>query len=196
MRKNIILMILFTLHCSLLTSAWAAGQGGQLFDTLKSGVGARALGMGGAYTAISDNADAPFWNPAGLASIAKSEITTSQTRMSTDADHYYLSFVSPLKKGSFGLSWIQVGTGNLLHTASQVDSYNEVQTLGTFSYYSNAMLLSYGVNLTNKVAAGITAKYLSAAMEVSADGKASGYSITPGVLLKASERFTLGLKVD
>ena len=33
------------------------------------GVGARALGMGGAYTAIADDVYAPYWNPAGVASL-------------------------------------------------------------------------------------------------------------------------------
>ena len=39
------------------------------------GAGARALGMGGAFTAIADDATAASWNPAGLAQISKPEIT-------------------------------------------------------------------------------------------------------------------------
>ena len=38
----------------------AQGQAGQDIATLKAGVGARPLGMGGAFTAIADNADAPL----------------------------------------------------------------------------------------------------------------------------------------
>ena len=33
------------------------------------GVGARALGMGGAYTAVADDVYAPYWNPAGIATL-------------------------------------------------------------------------------------------------------------------------------
>lgn len=35
------------------------------------GVGPRALGMGGAFTAIADDANATYWNPAGLAKITR-----------------------------------------------------------------------------------------------------------------------------
>ncbi|HQU73069.1 MAG TPA: outer membrane protein transport protein [Calditrichia bacterium] len=37
------------------------------------GVGARALGMGGAYTGLADDYTALYWNPAGLAALGKSE---------------------------------------------------------------------------------------------------------------------------
>ena len=36
-----------------------------------------------------------------------------QTKLSTDADHYYLSYVNPLWVGTLGLSWVQVGTGTV-----------------------------------------------------------------------------------
>jgi hypothetical protein len=38
------------------------------------GFGARALGMGGAYMAISEDYSAVYWNPAGLAQMRKMEI--------------------------------------------------------------------------------------------------------------------------
>ncbi|NQU16975.1 MAG: PorV/PorQ family protein [Candidatus Saganbacteria bacterium] len=176
--------------------AYAIGQGGIEFDMLSTGVGARPLGMGGAFTAVADNADCPFYNPAGLANIYFKEITTTQTKLSTDADHYYISYVQPLGKGSLGISWIQVGTGSLTQTSATVDAYNEVINLNSFSYFTNAYLISYGMKLTKRIAAGLTAKYLSSDMTRQTGGQAHGYSVSPGVLVRPSEIFTLGFKID
>src|ERR1051325_3344082 len=35
-------------------------------EFLKIPVGARAVGMGGAFAAVADDATSPFWNPAGM----------------------------------------------------------------------------------------------------------------------------------
>ena len=47
----------------------AAAQ--QVFES----VGSRALGMGGAFVAVADDATAPYWNPAGLATGAPAGLT-------------------------------------------------------------------------------------------------------------------------
>ena len=39
------------------------------------GVGARPLGMGGAYVAAADDVNAILWNAAGLAQLKRQEIT-------------------------------------------------------------------------------------------------------------------------
>jgi len=37
------------------------------------GIGARAISMSGAFTAVADDASAVFWNPAGLAQLADNQ---------------------------------------------------------------------------------------------------------------------------
>ena len=201
MKKTFLFCILlFAVHSTLLTCSYAdTAQAGLGIPVLEAGVGARALGMGSAFTAISDNSDAPYWNPAGLSQIKTNEITAMQTKLSTDADHYYVSYVSPFMGGAFGVSWIQVSTGSIPETLGSVNVSNEVTTLGIFSYYSNAYLLAYGRNITDTLSFGITAKYLTSDMPglVSAEGgSAYGYSITPGLLFKPTPYLSMGLTID
>ena len=193
MRKRILILIFFLVMARAVV---AQGQAGQDIATLKAGVGARPLGMGGAFTAIADNADAPYWNPAGLGKINKNEITTMQTKLSTDADHYYISYIRPALGGTLGISWIQVGLGSITETSKEVDEHNEVVNLSVFSYYSNAYLLSYGRELNERVSIGLTAKYLTSDMTDISGGQGYGYSVTPGLLLRFPNNWKLGLKID
>jgi len=180
--------------------AGAQGQAGTDIAVLKAGVGARPLGMGGAFTAVADNADAPYWNPAGLGMVKQNEITTMQTKLSTDADHYYVSYIRPAFGGTLGISWIQVGLGSITQTSSEVDINNEVQNLSIFSYFSNAYMLSYGKELNDRISIGLTTKYLTSDMFGISGGQAYGYSVTPGILLRLAtgdqRQVTVGAKVD
>jgi len=47
-------------------SVAASNAGRTAVDFLLIGVGARAAGMGGVYTAVSKDTPASYWNPAGL----------------------------------------------------------------------------------------------------------------------------------
>lgn len=187
--KKITLVLVALLIAS---SAFAMGQAGFDLAVLNAGVGARPLGMGSAFTAVADNADAPYWNPGGLGWIRGNEITTMQTRLSSDTDYYYLSYVQSVFGGTLGISWIQIGISNISQTSSEVDVHNEVQNASVFNYSSNAYLIAYGKALNDRVSLGFTAKYLSSNMR---GVMASGYSLTPGILLRLAP-ITMGVKVD
>jgi long-subunit fatty acid transport protein len=53
------------------------------------GAGARAQGMGGAFTAIADDATASSWNPAGLAQLTRPEVSLVYDQLSTNFEFDY-----------------------------------------------------------------------------------------------------------
>lgn len=53
------------------------------FSHFSSGLGARALGMGKAYLAVSDDSTASSWNPAGLAALSRPEFSMSLSYFNT-----------------------------------------------------------------------------------------------------------------
>jgi hypothetical protein len=66
-------------------------------EFLKIQVGARALGMGGAFTAVADDATAPYWNPAGMVYLPYREVIPQhQEKFGNLANHDYLGGVWPL----------------------------------------------------------------------------------------------------
>ncbi len=51
--------------------------GGVIKDDISKGAGARAAGMGGAFTAVADDYSAYFWNPAGLVLVDRMNVNVS-----------------------------------------------------------------------------------------------------------------------
>ena len=84
----------------------------QIFSVpLPSGSGARALGSGGAFTALADDATAAFSNPAGLAHFVKMEVSLEArqsdfTHEFTDRGH---AFEDPTGIGIDTVSGLQTG---------------------------------------------------------------------------------------
>ncbi|MDZ4122342.1 MAG: hypothetical protein U1C33_07955, partial [Candidatus Cloacimonadaceae bacterium] len=68
LRVSVMLLLLFGLAANLFAGGFAL-----------TGVGSRATAMGGAFRAVSDDASAMFWNPAGLAFMDENSITLGGT---------------------------------------------------------------------------------------------------------------------
>lgn len=58
------------------------------------GVGARAMGMGGASLGLADDFTALYWNPAGIAQIQKFEMFSSLSHNRASADSYFAGDVA------------------------------------------------------------------------------------------------------
>ena len=122
-------------------------------DFLTLGVGARALAMGGAGTALSDNAYAPYWNPAGLGQLTRYEVSFMHSTLNGEDAYDFVSYIHPLKKrGAIGVSWLRVGVDDIPITSLPVISRpvgpaNRPEVVGSFNNTDNAFLFAHGWRL-------------------------------------------------
>lgn len=74
MRNRVTFVVILLLAAGLSRGAFAQNASDAVNITQDElGFGARALGMGGAYSAVANDYTAVYWNPAGLASVRSSE---------------------------------------------------------------------------------------------------------------------------
>jgi hypothetical protein len=132
---------------------WANRIGGGAYSFLKVGVGARALGMGGAFVSLANDATAPYWNPAGLGMQKKRQIAfMGKGGVGDDKfgrSHFFLSAIYPKSSlplvnlgGTWALSFITMGVDNIPHTAD--DGFGGLLRLGSFKDNQWTAALSYG----------------------------------------------------
>lgn len=68
---------------------------------LNIGIGGRALGMGGAYTALADDANSIYWNPAGLAAVDRHEVTVSHSELALNTHLDFLAYAQATRFATF-----------------------------------------------------------------------------------------------
>jgi tetratricopeptide (TPR) repeat protein len=118
--------------------AWSA-------TNLEVPIGPRAIGMGGAFSAIADDATAPYWNAAGLPSIGHQEISASHADLfSSGILNDYASFVLPLSRSQ----------------AAALDFYHSGFNDPELNFGETRVDLAYGQRILSAFSAGASLKYL------------------------------------
>ena len=146
---------LIPLFFLILTVSPASFAGVDAMPHLRLGAGARSIGLGGAFTAIADDATATVWNPAGLGSAPDLSLNFSTQRLDLDRSHNFIALTKALgSTGSIGLAVTNAGVSGI----PQYDS-NENYS-GEFDYSANAYSLSYGIGIGN-FSVGLTGRMLA-----------------------------------
>ncbi len=118
-------------------------------------VGARSIGLGGASLGTVSGAEAIYWNPAGISYSDRSELLVNHMQYIADINMNYLALTYNGRGiGTFGFHLKSFDFGDIEQTT-------EEQPDGTGVTYSPTFIVagfSYSRLLTDRIAAGVTAK--------------------------------------
>ena len=181
LRRNAVLLLGLILALSV--AALADGIGA--FSAFKTGIGARALAMGGAFVAVADDATAVCWNPAGLAQLADTRLTG----MSTDLygmgnTHQYVGAVTSFANLGIGLGWERAAIdGQVTDGTGGLGS--------SFTWTEQAIVGSLATNVMNIAMAGANVKYYMADSQQGNTG--SGFGFDLGLMVSLGDMFVIGV---
>jgi tetratricopeptide (TPR) repeat protein len=160
------------------------GQAGLTSPFTDYGFGARAMGLGNAYVALSEDATAVFWNPAGLDYIYQQNLTLFHSSLYEGTLYDYLGYAYPtLNLGTFGLGIARLSTGDILET----DQFNYDFGGSTFSFEKYRLYLGYGLKLPYDLSTGLSVKVERSAfvnMQRYGDAVGTGVGLDAGILYR------------
>lgn len=204
MKKYLLILILIFGICNPVFA-------GLSLDPTDIGVGARPLGMGKAFTAVSDDGSAIFTNPAGLAIKDNLKFISMSGYLMTEVPYVVLGISRPLLHGNIAIGYAGFGIDGI-QEATLVGITPEAT--GNQASYSNTIInLSYATDiervvLINKLQKkssllrdakfGASVKIATQAYKgptVFTDGNTNGIDLDIGYYKRVSDTTTTGLMV-
>lgn len=168
-----ILYYLLSVPCGSFAAFNADSIGTSSAQFLKLGAGARASGMGEAYSAVGGEADAVYWNPAALSGIRAYSGLFMHADLFTEFNYEYLGYAQPLKNlGGIGLGVQYLSAGKIAETDS-----SGFGTGSSMNPSHTAITLAYGRKL-DVFGVGASAKYVRSKLA----GPASAFAVDVGAL--------------
>jgi len=153
---------------------------------LKIGVGARAMGMGGAMVGIANDASAMYWNPSGLLQVPSLAVFATHSRWFADIKHEYFGLVLPVAANH------RIGISATVLTMGDMEITTEEQPHGTGNFFSAsdvAVGVSYAIRLVDFFSFGTTIKYINQSIY---NETATGVAVDFGTMLRTGYR---GIKI-
>lgn len=150
-----LLILSLTIIYSTASALAVTSPGTTSMNFLRIEVGGKASGMGGAFSAQSDDGTAVYWNPAGMYSQKHKQVSLMHLNWFEGINYQFASYVHPTKnKGAFGIGISYLTTG-------EIDSYDNTGAKldNTVNASDTALTLSYSKEVSG-VDAGINIKLL------------------------------------
>ncbi|MFH1859571.1 MAG: PorV/PorQ family protein [bacterium] len=179
----------FLLMISIMLVASSSAASGMAF--LKVDVGARAAGMGGAYSAVADDISSIWCNPAGLSLIKTEEIALHHQDWLQNVCYECLGYAYPAKNLTLGISLNHLSVN---HIAEVLNVNGEPQSTGRLFDTSDVFgifVVSKQVNKNISIGGGI--KYLQEQLDNNA---ANAGALDLGCLYTQNNSFCLAFVVQ
>ena len=157
--KKLTLLATLSAILVLAVANWAGAinsqAGTSAFSFLKIDVGARAVGMGGAFTGLADDEASLYYNPSGIASLEGNRLIFTYHNYVADLQSGFLGYIHPLNPTRrIGVSVSYLNYGDFVQTDL---SGNET---GTFSGGDLLVGISFAEQKTDCISYGGTAKFI------------------------------------
>ena len=174
----------------LITSVYGVNKTGTTAAKFLSiGVGSKAVGMGGAYTSIANDATAMYWNPAGVSFYNTKEVYFNHANWIADISFDYFGITIP----TGGKSIIGFNITSVTMDEMEVTRYGNEDTGETFRAADYAFGSTFSVNLTDRFSLGFNGKYIQQSI---ANSHAGGLALDIGTLFATPFGFRLGSSIS
>ena len=207
MRNTLRALLIVSLAALLPDMAGAVTPAGQAGAFARMGLGARAIALGNAFTAVGQDAFSGYYNPASLPFMARPEAGISIALLSLDRHLNYVGFSTYLHpralppkaesradkaglRGGFAFGWINAGVDHIDGRDSDGNS------IGMFSNTENLFFFSFALQPFHRLAFGLTGKVVNSRfprlLEDNRTLSASGFGYDLGLLFLLTDELRLG----
>ncbi|MFH1710317.1 MAG: S-layer homology domain-containing protein [bacterium] len=159
-------------------------------DPIAVGIGARPIGMGKAFVAVADDANAIFLNPAGLGSQKNWTLSTMSSNFMNEYQYTMISGINPTPMGVFGIGYVSSRIGGIAGLTGTSDFYNQAMVLSYGKYIGDTLSFAGG---SPDLYAGATAKFYSKGFTGAENASGSGNNLDLGFKYSPQKWMSCGL---
>jgi hypothetical protein len=195
MKTRIRLIVFCILGLSLTWTATASAAsissraGTSAFPFLKINVGARAVGMGGAFTGLADDETSLYYNPSGITSLSGNRYLLEYLNYFEDMQSGLVGYIHPLSDTRYIAVHI-----NYLNYGKFVQTDTTGQVTGEFGGGDFAIAGTYAMKLREYFAVGGTARFIYEKVQ---NYSATGIAFDLGAKYTSDRsRYTAGVMVQ
>ena len=139
-------------------------QGGATPAYTQFGAGARPRGLGGAFTAIADDANSAFWNAANMALASGPELTATHAKSYLGSSFDYLAGVLPItvsdRPVSLGFYLVRSAVRDIPITQARVDTVLKIPSHYSGSFESICVALAASARFSELILLGVSADHM------------------------------------